>query len=300
MKYPSKILLFGEHSVIKGSPALAMPLEKFSGTWKWGSVGEMSQQEQVGLYGFADYLETLNQNLATTLNVSEFRHELGKGLYFDSDIPIGYGAGSSGALCAAIFDRYMEKEQRPADPLVLKMILGRIESFFHGSSSGTDPLVSYLGAPVMIEANRDIRILPPLKFDRLGEYSLFLLDTKITRSTGPFVRLFLQKCKESSYLKRVKHTLSPMNSRVIEATLNQEWATVATLFEDIGAFQYRHFLEMIPEKFRELWQASLKSDNFKLKICGAGGGGFFLGISRGVPPESHAVLNRFSTIKISS
>ena len=37
---------------------------------------------------------------------------------------------------------------------------------------------------------------------------------------------------------------------------------------------------MILDAFKEVWLDGLSSDHFKLKICGAGGGGFLLGISK--------------------
>ena len=54
------------------------------------------------------------------------------------------------------------------------------------------------------------------------------------------------------------------------------------LFErihEIGYFQFKYFLEMIPADFRTIWLDALASDFFKLKLCGAGGGGFLLGMT---------------------
>jgi mevalonate kinase len=36
---------------------------------------------------------------------------------------------------------------------------------------------------------------------------------------------------------------------------------------------------MIPENMKPVWQEGLNRDDFKLKLCGSGGGGFLLGIS---------------------
>ena len=36
---------------------------------------------------------------------------------------------------------------------------------------------------------------------------------------------------------------------------------------------------MIPPLFKELWERGLDSDDFYLKLCGAGGGGFLLGVT---------------------
>ncbi len=37
---------------------------------------------------------------------------------------------------------------------------------------------------------------------------------------------------------------------------------------------------MIPGSFRALWEKGLDSPDYQLKLCGAGGGGFLMGIAR--------------------
>ena len=85
-----------------------------------------------------------------TFDLEALNKDVADGMYFDSSIPQGYGVGSSGALVAAIYDKYtIEKitvlENLTREKLLkLKTIFGKMESFFHGKSSGLDPLNSYL------------------------------------------------------------------------------------------------------------------------------------------------------------
>ncbi|MGB3548199.1 MAG: mevalonate kinase, partial [Saprospiraceae bacterium] len=64
--------------------------------------------------------------------------DLTSGRRLHSNIPEGYGMGSSGAVCVAVLSDY-------ASPATLDRInrpfLARMESFFHGTSSGTDPYI---------------------------------------------------------------------------------------------------------------------------------------------------------------
>ena len=82
--------------------------------------------------------------------------------YFDSSIPQGYGVGSSGALVASIYDQYAADkitilENLTRDKLLnLKAIFSLMESFFHGKSSGLDPLNSYLSLPILINSKTNI------------------------------------------------------------------------------------------------------------------------------------------------
>jgi mevalonate kinase len=57
---------------------------------------------------FADYLETLqNDQPELVFDLAELK-SVETGMYFDSSIPQGYGVGSSGALVAAIYDKYAQ------------------------------------------------------------------------------------------------------------------------------------------------------------------------------------------------
>ncbi len=47
--YTSKILLFGEHIIIKGAKALAMPLPNFSGNWKYASENDNISRDRKAL-----------------------------------------------------------------------------------------------------------------------------------------------------------------------------------------------------------------------------------------------------------
>jgi len=92
MRYSSKLLLFGEHTINRGSNALAMPYPAFGGEWAYAE--HLTQQQNLSY--FADYLQNLQQEgkLLATMDVAAFRQELAQGLYFHSNIPIGYGLGS--------------------------------------------------------------------------------------------------------------------------------------------------------------------------------------------------------------
>ncbi len=47
----------------------------------------------------------------------------------------------------------------------------------------------------------------------------------------------------------------------------------------ISVFQFQHFLPMIPKLFQDIWLEGLETNQYFLKLCGAGGGGFILGFT---------------------
>ena len=174
--YPGKLLLFGEHILLVGAPALAVPVNAFGGHWAWAKTPEQSR-----LKAFSDYLST-----KTPFGLA-LGEALRQGLYFESNIPEGYGLGSSGALCAAVYDRFAATKTQ--DLAELKAIFAEMESFFHGNSSGIDPLTVYIGAPLLIEEKT--RVTQVAQRPWAETPVVFLIDSKLPRQTGPLVQWFL-------------------------------------------------------------------------------------------------------------
>lgn len=282
--FSSKLLLFGEHTVVRGSSALAIPYPQFHGHWKWLSDTPAGSSLQQNLKDFALYLKSLREQhyLLADLNIMAFSSALEKGLYFASNIPTGYGLGSSGALCAAVYTDFAKSQLEKNDPRCypeLKKILAQMEGFFHGSSSGIDPLICYLNRPILIQPHGQITAIELPSFAS-SDLSFFLLDTKISRKTSPLVTHFLTKCKNTSFLKELNTTLVLDNEAAIMNFLQGQWDNLYNHFINISRFQLHHLPEMIPAKFLPIWKEGLQKELFYLKLCGAGGGGFLLGLTK--------------------
>lgn len=279
--YPAKLLLFGEYTILKGSKALAVPLPNFGGSWRFAPKGAGKQQ---GLAAFAAYLgsSTAAEAAQADIDVKEMKAALAKGLYFSSAIPMGYGAGSSGALCAAVYERFSRSplpQDEPQHYPQLKALFAWMEGFFHGASSGADPLVSYLRRAVLLRPDGQVSgaALPDLTG---APFVFFLLDTGTPRQTGPLVGLFQQKCQTAAYMQQVQARLMPQTDAAIGALLGGKWMQLFAHLHQISSFQYEHFQEMVPPPFHAFWQEGLDSNDYKLKLCGAGGGGFILGMAK--------------------
>lgn len=280
--YYGKLLLFGEYTILQGSRGLAMPLPLFKG--KWTREGE--DPVKGVLTEIADYF--LDNKIFSILDLDRFRSEVAEGWHFESTIPFGYGVGSSGALTAGIYDRYGIDKKKELS--VLKKELSAIEGFFHGASSGIDPLISYLNQPVLMHSISELEKLSSVSASAL---SLFLVDTQITRKTAPLVELFLEKTKDINYQHRCEAELIPAVDSAIAAVLAEDTELLFEQWHEISFFQYKYFSEMIPEAFRSIWLTGLSGNDFKLKLCGAGGGGFILGIG-----DRHKIASSFQTLPI--
>jgi mevalonate kinase len=288
----AKIMLFGEYSVIFDSMGLTVPYAHFTGelsfiTYEQYTDFESAVASNRHLSNYLPFLKDIRKASpdGLPLDLDALEKDVADGLYFESNIPQGYGIGSSGALVAALYDRYASQKLKvrkiltSADIAALKDIFSRMESYFHGRSSGLDPLLCYIRHPLLIR-NRSAIETVGIPRDRFGtNYAIFLVDTQTVGQTGPLVNLFLEKCRDEQYFKQVKEILIPANDGCITSLLSGSLEAFFTNLAALSSFQYDYLSEMIPVKMRNYWEAGLNGDFFKLKLCGSGGGGFLLGIS---------------------
>ena len=133
----AKILLFGEYGIIKDSKGLAIPYNSYQGALIISDdADEKAKDSNQKLREFYQYLLQL-QDPDIELRLEEFRNDIEKNMHFDSSIPQGYGVGSSGALVAAIYDKYADNkitvlENLTRDKLLkLKSIFSNFPVFLH-------------------------------------------------------------------------------------------------------------------------------------------------------------------------
>jgi mevalonate kinase len=277
--FPSKVLLFGEYSVIKHSNALAMAYPLFEGHLTFSSNEGRKDPELKALSSYLNQLDEKDE-LPFDFDLASFDFDVGQGLIFESSIPQGYGVGSSGALCAALYDRYVKNPNKWNTPIeTLKKHFCLMESHFHGSSSGLDPLVSFLNKPVVKNRETGFRVTELPEMNTKGA-TLFLLNTGRSRKTEPLVNLFLEKCKNEDFSILCENVLSPLTDECISSFLSADVDKLWKTFKKLSQFQLEHFSPMIPTLYRGLWKEGLDDEGFYLKLCGAGGGGFLMGMTK--------------------
>ncbi|WP_297333983.1 mevalonate kinase [Flavobacterium sp.] len=284
----SKILLFGEYGIIKDSKGLSIPYNFYNGALKRdGNTSEQALKSNANLKRFAGYLEQLQQEEPelVTFDLDTLKQHVEEGMYFDSTIPQGYGVGSSGALVAAIYDRYASDKITVLENLTrekllqLKTIFGRMESFFHGKSSGLDPLNSYLSIPILINSKDNIEAtgIPSQATD--GKGAVFLLDSGIVGETAPMVSIFMENLKEKGFRDMLKKQFTKYTDACVDNFLHGDFKSLFSNTKKLSKVVLNHFKPMIPEQFHELWQKGIETNDYYLKLCGSGGGGYILGFT---------------------
>ena len=294
----SKILLFGEYGIIKDSKGLSIPYNFYNGALKVDEdPSEAAQQSNRSLKRFADYLENLQQEKPhlVQFNLGELKADIEKGMYFDSSIPQGYGVGSSGALVAAIYDEYaIEKitvlENLTREKLLkLKEVFGEMESFFHGKSSGLDPLNSYLSIPILINSKDNIEPAGIPSQTVNGKGAVFLLDSGSVGETAPMVNIFMENMKQEPFRKMLKDQFVKHTDACVDDFLKGD---VKSLFGNIKKLSHvvlDNFKPMIPAQFHKLWKHGIETNDYYLKLCGSGGGGYILGFTEDIEKARKAL-----------
>ncbi len=294
----SKILLFGEYGIIKDSKGLSIPYNFFKGALKTeDSNSEKAIKSNRALREFVGYLEMVQKNSPdlVTFDFETLKSDVDSGMYFDSSIPQGYGVGSSGALVAAIYDKYaLDKitilENLTREKLLkLKTIFGKMESFFHGKSSGLDPLNSYLSLPILINSQDNIESASIPSQNTEGKGAVFLLDSGTTGETAPMVQIFMEKMKQEGFRSMLKNQFIKHTDACVEDFVN---GNVKSLFGNLKQLSHvvlDNFKPMIPAKFHELWKHGIDTNDYYLKLCGSGGGGYILGFTQDIDKAKSAL-----------
>jgi len=284
----SKILLFGEYGIIRDSKGLSIPYNFYNGALKVSDLSDaVSLKSNESLQRFATYLEQLqkDQPELVKFDMERLNSDVAKGMYFDSSIPQGYGVGSSGALVAAIYDQYADNKITVLENLtrqkllILKTVFGQMESFFHGKSSGLDPLNSYLSIPILINSQDNIEAtgIPTQSAD--GKGAVFLLDSGIVGETAPMVTIFMENLKDKGFRTMLKNQFVKYTDACVENFLGGDLKSLFTNTKELSKVVLNNFKPMIPEQFHGLWQQGIDTNDYYLKLCGSGGGGYILGFT---------------------
>ncbi|HVP61724.1 MAG TPA: mevalonate kinase [Myxococcaceae bacterium] len=140
---PGKVILLGEHAVVYGHPALAVPLTL-------GVTARGAPADHCVLSALPDLTVRQRRMLDAafdTVAAATGRPPLR--ITVSSTLPVSMGLGSSAALAVAVSRLLLGVGgARPSAARVLALAL-RMEETFHGTPSGVDHTVSARGAPLL-------------------------------------------------------------------------------------------------------------------------------------------------------
>lgn len=278
--FHSKLLLFGEYGLIFNAKALSVPFSMFSGFLDF-DIDKTNTKSSAEMARFYSYLVKNNvlKKLNNEFDLAAFSSDLKNNLYFNSNIPQQYGLGSSGALIASLYSRYTNFEvlDKSKNITKIKNDLSLLESYFHGQSSGSDPLVSLYNLPLLIDSEN--KITNP-EFDITNsDLQITLVDTETRGPTEPLVKHFFNMMTDNDFRKLFNSGFIKSNNDCIDNLMCNNLESFYNSLENLVLYELEYFSGMIPVRFLSIIK-NLLAQGIYIKLLGSGGGGYLLAFSK--------------------
>lgn len=184
---PAKVILCGEHAVVYGYPAIAVPVSDVRVTASFfpDDTGRLRvdlpdvEQSWTWPPGPADH--------PLALLIGETLAYLGQPgvsgrLVVRSQIPVGGGMGSSAAVATAVVRVLALATGKPLSPAEISRLAYRAEEMWHGTPSGIDNTVVAYEQPVWF-----VRGHPPEPFYPARAFTLVIADSGVSAPTREVV-----------------------------------------------------------------------------------------------------------------
>lgn len=276
----AKLLLFGEYSILLGSSALSIPLKHFKASFNYtdneSSDSKTAAFSNQQLKKYHNFLKE-SGNYDGILDLTAFGNDLEKGLYFQSSIPQSYGLGSSGAVVAAVYSAYSIDKTTEKEKLC--SIFSDMEAWFHGKSSGIDPLTIFVNQPLIFDKNKKPGAVEIPVNENQDNVAIFLIDTDIQGKTNIMVRNFMEKFAPEGNISAKAIEFVKLTDMCIDFYIKGNSSQFMQTLKSLSEFQFENMQQLIPENIKETWLLGLDNNKLIMKICGSGGGGYLLGFA---------------------
>ena len=181
---PGKIILFGEHAVVYGRPALAVPVTQVQATATvsensrggvWVEAPNINLSSELSGLALDHPLAAVINSVFSTLRIT---HPPACTVYLQSTIPVAAGLGSGAAVSVAILRALSAFLGTPLPDERVNKLAFEAEKLHHGTPSGIDNSVVTYARPVYFVKGR------PIKTFRVGAaFTIVIGDTGISAPT---------------------------------------------------------------------------------------------------------------------
>jgi len=285
---PAKVILFGEHFVVFGEPAVVLAIDKrayataqlrkderiyiksvdlrVSGTFK----GKRFETEKGGSEARIK-LEPVKNAVQQVLERAE--RKTGVNVSINSDIPVSAGLGSSAAVATSTI---------LAVSNLLGIDLSRDQIFYmayeserlvHGTPSGIDPAIATYGGTLQFQKGKDFAAL-----NIETNIPLVIGNTKVERSTGELVAKVRRMTEHYPIISNlIIRTGGKIALDAVEALRRGNFQTVGELMNINHALLCA--LGVSHESLERLVYAARKGGALGAKLTGGGGGGCMIAMA---------------------
>ncbi len=181
---PGKIILFGEHAVVYGQPALAVPVTQVHANVEvldsprpgiWLDIPEIGLRAELNSLPSDHPIAAVIHNLFFSLGLSPFP---ALEIRINSSIPVASGLGSGAAVSVALIRALSTHLGRAMTDEQVNLFAYEIEKLHHGTPSGIDNTVITYSRPVYF-----VRGEPIQTFSAGAPFTLLIGDTGLPAPT---------------------------------------------------------------------------------------------------------------------
>lgn len=281
-KAPGKIILFGEHAVVYGQPAIAIPVTNVNATAR--IIPNLDAEpghvriEAVDIQLNAD-LDTLSDDHPLAAAVWLTLHEITPNhtpsftLQISSSIPMTAGMGSGAAISVAIIRALSAFLGKPLPDSKVSELAFEVEKIHHGTPSGIDNSVVTYQKPVYFKRDEPIQML---KINHPTHWLIADTGEKTpTRETVSAVRAL--HAEDAETYGAIFRKIGDLTEKARQALIAGDLTTLGLLMDE-----NQHLLEDLrvsSESLETLIQTARNAGAAGAKLSGSGRGGNMIALA---------------------
>jgi len=287
---PAKIILFGEHFVVHGEPAIVVAIDR-----RARAEAELRQDRRLRFQSanlntscyFENGVFKVEQGdakeaklkfepvkLAVEKVLAASGKSVGLDITINSAIPVGAGLGSSAAVVASVTAAVSALLGLEFSKQEIFRIAFEAEKIVHGTPSGVDPAIATFGGTLLFQVDTGFK---PLEVET--DIPLVIGDTGVERST----KIQVEKVRETmdsfpQIADSLRKAAREIVLRAVAALQEKDLETLGRLMNINHALLYG--IGVSDESLEWLTNAARKAGALGAKLTGAGGGGCMVALAR--------------------